>query len=236
MAKLLLLQVGSTFDTLIPRLGDFDRWFQQGLGLSAHDLETVRAHQGAPMPTHHDFRAVVVSGSAAMVTDREPWSEATADYLREAAHRGRPILGVCYGHQLLAHAFGGEVGDNPAGRQTGTVTMALEQDAASDPLFAGLPPSLIVHVSHRQRVLRLPPRAKLVGRCTHDPHHAFRLGEQVWGVQFHPEFDAYITRQYITLRREIIVREGADPDQLIAGVRIASHGTVLLRRFADFAR
>ena len=53
--------------------------------------------------------------------------------------RGIPTLGICYGHQLLAHALGGEVGDNPNGREFGTVTVELTAEAADDPLLGGLP-------------------------------------------------------------------------------------------------
>ena len=54
---------------------------------------------------------------------------------------GLPLFGICYGHQLLAHALGGEVGDNPVGREMGTVGIDLHPEAAHDPLFDGLPTS-----------------------------------------------------------------------------------------------
>lgn len=171
-----------------------------------------------------------------MVTDREPWSEASGEYLREAAQRQRPILGVCYGHQLLAHALGGSVGMNPSGRHAGSAQVELTAEAASDPLFAGFSSPLLVQVSHSQRVLALPPGALLLGRCARDPFHVYRLGESCWGVQFHPEFDAEVSRRYIELRRQKILDEGLDPDALIAAVRESDHGARLLTRFAQLAR
>ena len=60
-----------------------------------------------------------------MVSEREPWSERAAEWLREVAQRGIPLLGICYGHQLLAHALGGRVGANPQGREIGTVEVGL---------------------------------------------------------------------------------------------------------------
>jgi GMP synthase (glutamine-hydrolysing) len=171
-----------------------------------------------------------------MVTDREPWSEASADYLRAAAARARPILGVCYGHQLLAHAFDGSVGYNPSGRHAGSAEIELTDEVTGDALFGALPRRLLVQVSHSQRVLALPPGARLLGRCARDPYHVFRLGECCWGVQFHPEFDAEVSRRYIELRRAKILDEGLDPDALLAGVRESPHGAQLLQRFAELAR
>jgi GMP synthase (glutamine-hydrolysing) len=236
MQKLLLLQVGHTFEEIARERGDYDAWFQRALGRSDEDFRALRVFAGEPLPVDFDYAGVVVTGSWSMVTDREPWSEASGDYLREAAQRGRPILGVCYGHQLLAQAFGGSVGFNPEGRHAGTARLELTAAAESDPLFAGFSSPMLVQVSHSQRVLAPPPGALLLGHCARDPYHAFRLGESCWGVQFHPEFDATVSRRYIELRRAKIVEEGLDPDALIAGVRASVDGERLLQRFAQLAR
>lgn len=236
MQKLLLLQVGHTFDEIARERGDYDVWFQRALSRSDADFRVLRAFAGEPLPADFDYAGVVVTGSWSMVTDREPWSEASGDYLREAAARARPILGVCYGHQLLAQAFGGTVGFNPSGRHAGSAELCLTEHAAADRLFAGLPPRLLVQVSHSQRVLSPPEGAVLLGHCERDPYHVFRLGESTWGVQFHPEFDAEVSRRYIALRRERILEEGLDPDALMAAVRESQHGAQLLARFSQLAR
>lgn len=229
--RVLLLQVGHTFEELVPERGDYDAWFREGLGLGHSELAVAPVVDGAPIPHSYDYDAVVVTGSAAMVTDREPWSEASADYLREAIARGLPVLGVCYGHQLLAHAFGGAVGYNPVGRHVGSAVLTLAPAAASDALFAPFAGPLVVQVSHSQRVLQLPAEAVLLGSTERDPLHAFRLGERAWGVQFHPEFSAEIAREYVRMREATIAAEGLDPARLIADVRESADGTALLRRF-----
>jgi GMP synthase (glutamine-hydrolysing) len=232
---LLFLQVGHTFEELARERGDYDVWFRAGLG-GPDDFVTVRAFDAAPLPTNFAYRGIVVSGSWSMVTDREPWSEATGSYLRAASKAGTPILGVCYGHQLLAHAFGGEVGYNPSGRHAGSADVITTADARKDALFSALPEHLVVQVSHSQRVLAMPEGALLLAYTARDPFHAFRLGDRTWAVQFHPEFDHAVSRRYIELRRERIVSEGLDPDALIAGVRESDHGLRLLARFAQITR
>ena len=188
-------------------------------------------YDGAPLPTSFDYAGIVVTGSGSMVTDREPWSEASAEYLREAVTRELPVLGVCYGHQLLAHAFGGLVGYNPVGRNIGTTPLQLTEAAASDPLFQRFDSPVDVQVSHSQRVLQLPAEAVLLGSCERDAFHAFRIGERAWGVQFHPEFSAETTRDYIRIRQETILAEGLDAEALLAGVRETPDAEQVLRNF-----
>jgi hypothetical protein len=104
---------------------------------------------------------VLVTGSAAFVTDHADWSERSAAWLRQTAHDDLPVFGICYGHQLLAHALGGEVAYNPAGRESGTIELELQPQAAQDPLFQGLPQHFAAHATHLQTVLRAPT----VPRC-----------------------------------------------------------------------
>jgi GMP synthase (glutamine-hydrolysing) len=233
MPRILLLKVGRTFEDIARERGDYDRWFQQGLGLGDDEIDVVPVCDGAPLPASYAYDGVVITGSWAMVTDREPWSEQSAVYLREAVARGLPLLGVCYGHQLLAHAYGGLVGYNPRGRHAGTAEVTLTQAAASDALLGGFESPLIVQVSHAQSVIELPAEATLLATCPGDPHHAFRIGACAWGVQFHPEFDAAVSRAYIAQRSATIAAEGLDPTALMHAVRDTGHGGALLRRFRD---
>jgi GMP synthase (glutamine-hydrolysing) len=185
------------------------------------------------LPDPTSVAGIVVTGSSAMVTDREPWSERTAEWLATAVRLEAPVLGICYGHQLLAHALGGTVEDNPRGRQIGTIDVTLVPEAGEDPLFSGFESVLHVPVSHRQVVTRLPAGARRLASTPHDPNHAFSFGPRAWGVQFHPEFDAEIVRGYIDARREALRAEKLDADALLAAATDSDHGTLLLRRFAS---
>lgn len=234
-APFVLLKVGRTSEALARARGDYERWFREGLGVG-DALDVVDLTSGDALPASGAHRAIVVTGSAAMVTDREPWSVAAGAFLREAVHAGRHVLGVCYGHQLLADALGGEVGYNPRGRQIGTIEATPTDAGRADPLLGPLGAPLVVQTSHRQIVTRLPEGATLLARAPLDPHHAFRMGERAWGVQFHPEFDGAIARTYVEERREAIAQEGLDPDALAASARDSAQGTALLRAFARLAQ
>ncbi len=146
---------------------------------------------------------------------------------------GTPTLGICYGHQLLAAALGGEVGKNPQGREIGTILLRLEPNATHDPLLAGFPAVLKVQATHVESVLTLPVGARVLGKSELDPYAAIAFGERAWGVQFHPEFDADVIREYIRARRQPILAEGLEPDALVAAAVNSPYGTALLRRFRE---
>ena len=234
-APLLIIEAGRPALPL-RRHGSFPHWIRVAAGLPAEAVVVAPVMHGTPLPRRDGFAGVIVSGSAAMVTQRHDWSEGTAQWLCEAAQAGMPLLGLCYGHQLIAHALGGEVDDNPAGREMGTVEIALTPEAADDPLFRSMPPRFRVQTTHRQSVLRLPEGARLLATSSQDPCHAFRWGEHVWGLQFHPEFSTMHMRGYLGARAEVLRREGRCPVEAAGSVRAAPRARALLRRFVHHAR
>lgn len=236
MKPLFIMKTGTTLAPIRAARGDFEDWIGAGLGYERDALDVRNVYEGEPSPDFDEISGVVVTGSSALVSEREAWSERSAAWLAGAVERGLPVLGICYGHQLLAHACGGRVDANPLGREIGTVRVRFQPEYAADPLLAGLPEEIGVQVSHVESVLELPPHARHLGQSEGDANQAFALGDNAWGVQFHPEFDADIVRGYIDGRREAITREGLDAGALRAGARDTDHGTRLLRRFGELVR
>ena len=233
MRKLVIVKTGSSLPELVARKGDFEDWILNGLAAALDTVTVIDAQNGDPLPDAADLAGVVITGSHEMVTDRQPWSERAASWLQEVVAHGVPTLGICYGHQLLAHALGGEVGDNPNGREFGTVTVKLEAEAADDPLLGGLPARLPVQVCHTQSALALPAGARRLAHGDRDANQAFVVGEAAWGVQFHPEFDAEVVAAYIEHYDARLRAEGQDPAALIAGCEDTPVGTTILRRFGQ---
>jgi GMP synthase (glutamine-hydrolysing) len=229
---LVIVKVGSTFEALRIERGDFEHWIADGLGTDTLPLLVIDPRRGDTLPDPAEVSGVVVTGSHAMVSHREPWSETTAAWLARLVARGTPVLGICYGHQLLAHALGGEAGDHPRGAEVGTVTVTLEEAAATDPLLQGLPARFPANAVHWQSALRLPDGAVRLAASAHEPVHAFRVGGNAWGLQFHPEFDADAMRGYIDMLADGLRKEGTDPVALRERVAPTDAAAALLGRFA----
>lgn len=208
------------------RYGGFDALIERA-------AEPVRARFVAldareRLPELSGFDAVVVTGSAASVTDRASWMLATEARLAAAVRAGVAVLGICFGHQLLAQALGGRVARNPRGREIGSVR--LEQ-VAPDPLLGAHGDTAEVNMTHVDSVVELPPGAELIGRTALDPHAMLRFSPHAWGVQFHPELDREVLVAYVDGRSEAIASEGLDPAVIRAGVGDAAAGREVLRRF-----
>jgi GMP synthase-like glutamine amidotransferase len=120
-----------------------------------------------------------------------------------AAHDAAvPQVGICFGHQVLARALGGAV-ERADGWGAGVHAYEVV-DAA--PWMAGEPPEVAIVASHRDQVTRLPPDAELLLRAPYCPIAGFRIGETVFGVQGHPEFDTALSR-CLSLRRRTALGE-----------------------------
>lgn len=228
---MVILKTGSTYPAIKEQFGDFDEWFLRGLSPGL-DITVLNTEAGELPGDPADWDGIVVTGSPAMVSDREPWSEKAAEWLAQAVDQSVPVLGVCYGHQLLAHALGGEVGYHPKGRESGTQRVELLASAQDDPLFGSLPSTFSAQLTHKQSVLSLPPGAVLLGRNEFEPHQAFRMGKCAWGVQFHPEFSDAIMRAYLGVQAPDLENEGFNSQAMIDSVASAPEASGLLERFS----
>jgi GMP synthase (glutamine-hydrolysing) len=94
---------------------DYDVLLIEGMQMPRNSFEVFDLPNGDNLPDDMDFAGIVISGSSKMLTDGIDWLEETADWLRKQAEKNTPILGICFGHQLLAYAFGGKIADNPNG-------------------------------------------------------------------------------------------------------------------------
>lgn len=230
---LLIVQMGSPPAELAAQAGEQADWFADALPGEA--LHVVRVHDDDPLPPAHTFRGAILSGSWQMVTDRLPWSERSAQWLRELLPTGKPVLGVCYGHQLMAHALGGVVDDHPDGPELGTQTIECLPGTENDPLLHGLPLHFHAHLTHTQSVLQAPPGVQTLARSAHDARQILRYGPRAWSVQFHPEFTPGLLRRCIARRAPALQAAGRDVQGLYDGLRETPESASLLRRFAALA-
>jgi GMP synthase (glutamine-hydrolysing) len=234
MKPLLIIRLGEPPPNVREIRGDFEAWIEAAMQDVISRFEVVNVPGGQSLPAPENLAGVVITGSASMVSERADWSEETAKWLTRAVRSDLPMLGICYGHQLIAHALGGEVGPNPNGREIGTVPLRLK--ATGDALLGAFPAEILVQTSHSESVLQLPQEAVGLGQTDLDPNHVYRIGDRIWGVQFHPEFDVAIMRGYIEARREALIEEGLVPDVLLDRCVDSESAAALLALFGQLVR
>ena len=233
MNKLLIIKAGSTFTATARKYGDFEDMIRRGSGLKRECVEVVDAVRSRQLPAPDSCCGAIITGAHCMVTDNLDWSLAIEAWVRSMVTAAVPLLGVCYGHQLLGRAMGGRVGDHPQGKEVGTFDIRLRPEARKDPIFSALPAQFAVHTTHSQSVLALPPGAVLLAENDFEPHHAFRLGSCTWGVQFHPEYDSRVMRDYILAQADGLAESGRDSDALLQAVRETPMANSILQKFVS---
>ncbi len=232
MSNILLIKMGDTFPGLQANHGDFEDMIKACLNHTNAAITVYDARTSAPQPKLEDFKGVIITGSHSMVTECEPWSEALLPYIRSMKENNIPVFGICYGHQLIAKALGGEVGFHPNGPEPGSVNVMLTDAGKADNLLSKAPDTFKVNVAHLQTVLKLPPNATLLAANEFEPHQAFRLGN-IWSVQFHPEFTREITQYYVTEIADLIKEHGQDPEQVNNACQDTLESRDLLVKFVE---
>ena len=230
--RVLIIKTGSSVSAASERFGDFDDWFINSIGRDRFDFKTVSVQDGESLPKSLEgLNGVIVTGSPAMVSHRHDWSERAAGWLADAYPTGLPMLGVCYGHQLIAHALGGTVGPNPNGRRMGSLAVdILDQE---DLLLGGFAPRQYFQATHVEVVLEPPPKARVIASGEGDGHHGLYFGKAAWGLQFHPEFDLEIMDCYVRSRASVLAGEGIYAEKILKSLRSTPCGPQVLKRFAD---
>ncbi len=168
MQKILIIDFGSQYTQLIAR-----RVRELNVYCEIHPFNKI--------PTlDEDVRGVILSGSPSSVRD------ADAPKPDLSAIKGKlPLLGVCYGAQLLANEYGGEVEGAPS-REYGRAMLTVV--SPEDALMNGVPSPTQVWMSHGDTITRLPENYHIIGSTENVKAAAYHIeGEQTWGIQFHPE-------------------------------------------------
>ncbi|UZW15396.1 glutamine amidotransferase [Clostridium pasteurianum] len=231
--KIHIIKTGETYKCISSKFGDFEDMIINKLSLSIENVAVWPVYKDKILPDFEDIDAVIITGSHSMVTDFEDWSLYLADWIKKLSYKDIPMLGICYGHQLIAQAFGGVIGYHPHGGEFGSVNILLTENGKQDSLFNIMPDKFYGNVAHLQSVIKLPPMARVLAGNEFEKNHAFVINERIWSVQFHPEFNADILNAYIDESKAILEKNGHDIEVLKQSVVENDLGTKLLKRFIE---
>ncbi|MEZ0368823.1 MAG: type 1 glutamine amidotransferase, partial [Candidatus Sericytochromatia bacterium] len=171
---------GYSFPERFQRFLDFEK-----LKLDWVLVDGVRESHLLPGLLEQNPAGIVISGSVRGVYDDLPWLTALEDLIRRAHERSVPLLGICFGHQLLARAMGGKA-EKGAGWEFGVHPVYLYPEAAH-PCLEGFTSGTLTVQTHQDYVVELPPGAKALGFSRQSAYQIFSLGSCL-GIQFHPEY------------------------------------------------
>jgi GMP synthase (glutamine-hydrolysing) len=218
----------------------------EGLGLLANVLREHGIHhryldlpRGDPPP--RDLRGVggliVLGGPMAVYeAERHPFLAIESGLVERALTAGRPVLGICLGAQLIANVLGTRVYAGER-REVGWAPISLTDDGRDDPVFGLMEPRLTVFHMHGD-TYELPPDARNLARSSLYEQQAFRLGDLVYGLQFHLEFTETMIQRLVSEpeSRAYITGAGVDPQALLGETPgyVRQLGGVVQKVFSEF--
>ncbi len=154
--------------------------------------EVFAVHRGDFPPQPEAFDGWVMTGSVASVNDPDPWVQRLAEQVRWLHDRRVPLVGLCFGHQMVAHALGGRVGPSPQGWRVGVApthfhTHSHTRFHATPAWMDPVQTSIRLFAAHAEQVLAAPPAARVLGGDDFAPVGAMAVGEHILTTQYHPE-------------------------------------------------
>lgn len=211
--KVGILETGKPPAALEPAFGDYAAMFRNLLG-PGFDYVAYQVETGELPADPTECEAYVVTGSPAGVYDDLPWLEPLKAFLVEASGRVA-LVGVCFGHQIMAEAFGGRVVKSDKGWGIGLHRYDLSAEAP----WAEETTSIAIPVSHQDQVVDLPPTARVLGGSAFTPYGILAYDDHPSiSFQCHPEFDPAFAEALLTARRGTRLTE-AEADAAIASLR-----------------
>lgn len=204
--KILFIQHGET---------DKPGLLEGSLSSSRVGIEIAHPYLGETLPASLDaFSGLAVGGGAqgAYEADKYPYLRQECDLIREAAHTGKPVLGLCLGAQLMASALGAPVRPGPQ-REIGFFPVTLDSIAKYDPLWCDLPTDFVTTHWHAD-VFDLPAAGMRLASSAMTPNQLFRYGCGLYGLQFHLEMTPEIFEEMLVGSDDYLTAAGVDPQQL----------------------
>jgi GMP synthase-like glutamine amidotransferase len=230
--KLTIIQSGEVPEPLRPEFGAYALMFQKMFASAGaqFDYEVVPISDGAPFPDPARLEAILLPGSPAGVYDNHfAWMEPLRQFIRGAYAARTPMVGICFGHQIMADALGGDVRKSEKGWGLGRHTYAVK----STQPFAPSGATLSVACSHQDQVIRPPAEAEIILGSAFTPNAGLRYRNgAALSFQPHPEFEDPYALALAELRR------GNAPDHVVdtavASFAQRSDSPVLANHIAAF--
>ena len=232
MKRLAILETGRPPEALQGRFGDYPAMFQLGLGGDRFETMTYDATNGH-LPDADAYDCALITGSASGVYEGHVWIGDLIGWLKKA-DADKPIAGICFGHQIMAQAYGGHVEKSPKGWGVGVHSYAL-YDPKSWPGDSLCDTSLHIAASHQDQVVKKPSTAIVLAGSDFTEFGAFTYTDRkALTLQTHPEFDEAFIRDLWLSRRGTRIPEALVDDAMMSLETKTSNRLSVLADIANF--
>jgi GMP synthase-like glutamine amidotransferase len=186
--RICILENGITPDDLIDQFGSYPMMIEKWLApfLPEATFTYLSPVRGETLPAPQAFDGYILSGSKYSTYERSPWMLELIGFLQQLRQEERPVFGICFGHQIMADAYGGLNAKAAVGWGVGAQQYEYQAQV--------LPGSAAAFVFHQDQVQELPPQARRIGGSSHCANGVFEYSFPAISVQYHPEFTAEYTQ------------------------------------------
>lgn len=229
-----LLQCDDVADPLRASHGNYPDMLQNLLSAvdPALTFRIWRCHDGDIPDTDAGVDAWITTGSKCGANDDTPWIRDVAELIRQLWQDQQALVGICFGHQLMAQALGGRVERSPHGWGVGVMTHAIKQQQAWMTPWHG--DTLRLLSSHQDQVMALPEDGVVLAGSDFCPNYMVQVGKVFLGLQGHPEFTRAYASDLMERRRDIIPSERVEAG--LHSLRLPVDDVAMARWILNFMR
>ena len=200
--RLGILEAGRPPEGMIETYGDYPDMFSSLLSDAGIEFESYAVLDNQFPGSRKDCDAWLVTGSRCGVYENTNWMQTLAEFIRKAYALGQPMVGICFGHQMLAHALGGKVKKSDKGWGVGVhdyeFTLRPDWLGDDDPEFS-------IHAFHQDQVVQLPEMTEVIAASDFCPYAGLAYEDKAISFQGHPEFKADYMQALCEERRGTLV-------------------------------
>lgn len=200
MKSILIVKCGGTYPEIQEKHGDFDQWIIRQSNLPENVFKVFDVAEGDQLRHPSEYIAAIITGSHANVNQRLPWIPKLKDWIITARYSNVPVLGICFGHQIIAEALGGSAKQNPNGPIAGVENIEITTQGKNNPIFKNTGASFESFSYHGFNVVKIPFGAEILAKSRGGVIESFRI-DKIYGIQFHPEFTSEIMHDFLLLEK-----------------------------------
>ena len=198
--KLLIISAGPVLAQIKNKYGHATDWISNLVNSTNIEIDICNIYDNEDFD-QSSYDGWIITGSASSVLDNLNWIKKLKDKIIEADNNSIPVWGICFGHQIISEALGGNVMHNDKGWELGSYKIEINKTGILSKLFDGIDKNDYFYFSHQDIVSRLPKNAIKLAE-NNMGIQSFSINNTIFGVQFHPEFNLKIMDQYVKIRYE----------------------------------